>query len=422
MEKDTTVDSSLHTVSPVVSQISKESDETNQTNNHVTRPLQPATQSKPTPSIAPSPTSNNSASPPASSNNPSSHSYYQRIQRLDSDVFVACDRLTKSKYYAIKLLQLDTLDDIDFKLMTHDLQICNQLKHPNILHYLHNFVHRDQIWVVSSLCSFTSADRLSKPFGLPELAIAFIIRDTLSALDYLHKHGLIHRSIRGSHILVDSSGKCLLTGLRYSVNCITEGKWRPYMHEYPLKARPNINWFSPEILEQNLFGYNHKSDIYSLGITCCELANGVVPFSDLQPTEMLLDKLTGNAPRLLDQTCQELVNLKPNEMNPEDRDKYFVFRARQFSTSFHTFTSGLCLNFDPQKRPNASKLLNHSFIKQIRRSPASNLLDFLDPNHQVAREGVVCRFVKRESSSDSRSVIDSPSRSSQVSESPTAIT
>lgn len=323
----------------------------------------------------------------ATSNKPTSPSYYQRIQRLDSDVFLACDRLTKTDYYAIKLLQLDSLDEVDFKLLTHDIQICNQLKHPNILQYLYNFIHQDQIWIVSPLCSFTSADKLSKPFGLSELAIAFIVKDTLNALKYLHQRGLIHRSVRASHILVNSSGRCLLTGLKYSVNCISDGKWQPYMHQYPLKARPNINWFSPEILEQNLFGYNHKSDIYSLGITCCELANGVVPFSDLQPTEMLLDKLTGNAPRLLDQTCQELVNLKPNEMTPEDRDKYFVFRGRQFSSSFHTFTSGLCLNFDPQKRPDANKLLNHSFIKQLKKSPASSLLDFLDPNSKIIHNG-----------------------------------
>lgn len=314
---------------------------------------------------------------------PDSTSYYRRLHRLDSDVYVACDKSTRTKYCAIRLLQLDQLDDVDFKLLTHDIQICNQLQHPNILRYTHNFIHQDQLWIVSPLCSYLSADRLSKPLGLPELAIAFIIRDVLHALDYIHHRGLIHRSVRASHILVNSMGKCLLSGFKYSVNCIADGKWQPYMHQYPMKACSNINWFSPEILEQNLFGYNHKSDIYSLGITCCELANGVVPFSDLQPTEMLLDKLTGNAPRLLDQTCQELVNLKPNDMTPEDRDKYFTFRSRQFSSSFHTFTSGLCLNFDPQKRPDASKLMSHSFIKQLKRAPASSLLEFLDSKTRI---------------------------------------
>lgn len=319
-----------------------------------------------------------SSVPVCQNNEPTTAAYYQKIQRLDSDVYVACDKATKTNYYAIKVFHLDASDETDFRLLTHDIQTCNQLRHPNILQYLYNFVHQNQIWLISPLCSYTSTDKLSKPFGLNEVAIAFIIKDTLKALEYLHNRGVIHRSVRASHILVNSTGRCLLSGLKYSVDCIADGKRQPYMHQYPSKSRPNINWLSPEILEQNLFGYNQKSDIYSLGITCCELANGVVPFSDLQPTEMLLDKLTGNAPRLLDQTCQELVNLKPNEMSSEDRDKFFVFRGRQFSNSFHTFTSSLCLNFDPQKRPEASKLLSHNFIKQLKRAPASSLLNFLD--------------------------------------------
>jgi STE20-related kinase adapter protein alpha len=313
---------------------------------------------------------------------PNTASYYQRIQRLDHDCFIACDKLTKKQLYALRIYQLEQLDDIDFKLLINDLKLCKQLKHPNIIKNLYNFIHQDQLWVVQKFCSFTSADTLSKPFGLPELAIAFIIKDTLLALEYLHQQNLIHRSVRASHILVKSDGRCLLSGLKYSVNTISDGKKLFYMHQYPQKARPNIYWFSPEILEQNLFGYNYKSDIYSLGITCCELANGIVPFSDLQPTEMLLDKLTGNAPRLLDSTCQELIQLRPNEMSPEDRDKFYVFRGRQFSSAFHNFTSGLCLNFDPHKRPEAKKLLGHSFIKQLRKSPATNLLDFLDPSLQ----------------------------------------
>lgn len=56
-------------------------------------------------------------------------------------------------------------------------------------------------------------------------------------------------------------------------------------------SQRGLCWLSPEVLQQNLRGYNDRSDVYSLGITACEMANGVSPYIDLPSTELLINKL-----------------------------------------------------------------------------------------------------------------------------------
>ena len=99
-------------------------------------------------------------------------------------------------------------------------------------------------------------------------------------------------------------------------------------------------WLAPEILQQNLLGYNESSDIYSLAVTICEMANGVVPFSDMSPTLMMVEKLHGAAPTLLNTT---------------------------FSSHFHQMVS-VCCSLDHQIRPTARDLLSHPSIKQLKKT------------------------------------------------------
>jgi serine/threonine protein kinase len=73
-----------------------------------------------------------------------------------------------------------------------------------------------------------------------------------------------------------------LESFSYLVHAISDvivGENRTNLYDYPLHGvGGNLAWLAPEILQQNLLGYNETSDIYSLGLTACEMANGITPY------------------------------------------------------------------------------------------------------------------------------------------------
>ncbi|KAJ2950250.1 hypothetical protein O0L34_g11612 [Tuta absoluta] len=271
-------------------------------------------------------------------------------------------------------------------LIQQDIQTRKELQHPNILPYLTSFVHGRELYVVSPLMNLGSCrDILDQyfPEGLPELACAIILRDVLQALQYLHKQLYIHRSIRASHVLVSSSGVVRVSGLRSAGSLMVRGRRQKQLHNLPPPDHDNVNlmWLSPELLEQNLKGYDERSDIYSVGVLCCELANGAVPFADVPTTLMFTEKVRGSRPQLLD--CSTFPEVDDNEF-PVDTGMYNtdsgvgdsadavcrlrrVYAARRLSDTFHHL-SEMALQREPEKRPAASALLNHPFFRQIRKT------------------------------------------------------
>lgn len=108
--------------------------------------------------------------------------------------------------------------------------------------------------------------------------------------------------MRASHILISAQGQACICGLRYSCEVVNSGKWQRTIFSFPKSSTNNLKWLSPEVLQQDLRGYNEKSDIYSLGMTICELANGTVPFSDVSLAIMLTEKVRGSTPNIIDRS------------------------------------------------------------------------------------------------------------------------
>lgn len=267
---------------------------------------------------------------------------------------------------AVKRFNMEKLSKNEAALIQQEIVLTKQLQHPNIITYYVAYVKGPEVHVVSPLMGFGSCrDLINAHFneGLPENAIGLLLKDILEGLDYMHRRGYIHRAVRASHVLIAANGQACISGLRYSCPIVVHGKWQKRIHSFPLSTTKNLNWLSPEVIEQNLKGYNEKSDIYSVGVVICELANGAEPFSGVSTTLMLTEKVRGSAPQLSDCTT---LPYDEHEIHGDVNSTLQKQANRRFSEGLHQLNA-LCLQKFPNDRPTASQLLAHPYFKISRR-------------------------------------------------------
>lgn len=325
---------------------------------------------------------------------PSLYELYTVIGKgCDEAITITFARYTPTgEVIAVKRADLENYPH-DVSVLQNEIILSKQLYHDNLLPNIGTFVTNNEIWTIMPIMAYGSCkDLLHACFGngLSELTVAYIMRDVLQALDYLHSKGIIHRGIKASHILLSADGYVTLTGIRNAYSMIKNGHRLRSVHEYPITCLSMLKWFSPEILSQNLSGYDTKSDIYSVGITACELANGAEPFADMQLTQMLLEKMNGTKPVLID--CTTIADLVTNENGTQvaqdsgidvetaksRAEVIDVASRRKFSHHFHSFVD-VCLEKDPTERPSAAALLNHSFFKHLKKRSCDFLPTLLQP-------------------------------------------
>jgi serine/threonine protein kinase len=97
----------------------------------------------------------------------------------------------------------------------------------------------------------------------------------VSALAYLHQRtpSIVHRDIKSSNILLDSSGKCKVSDFGMAT-----------YHRADLTAETgSYRWMAPEVMKHE--PYDAKSDVYSFGVVLWELMTNDIPFREYTPLQ-----------------------------------------------------------------------------------------------------------------------------------------
>ncbi|KAJ1924292.1 hypothetical protein IWQ60_005299 [Tieghemiomyces parasiticus] len=189
---------------------------------------------------------------------------------------------------AIKQIDLDSADE-DLDHIRQEIQVLAQCcNSPFVTRYYGATVRGFRLWIVMEYMNGGSCLDLLRAGSFTEEQIGCVVYQLLQGLVYLHSESKIHRDI-----------KC-----KY--------------------------WMAPEVIQRAQ--YNEKADIWSLGITAIEMAQGLPPYANLHPMKALF-QIPKNPPPELDDVA------KP-----------------RFTDAFHDFLR-CCLVKD------AHQLLTHSFLR-----------------------------------------------------------
>ncbi|KAL1494679.1 hypothetical protein ABEB36_010244 [Hypothenemus hampei] len=254
-------------------------------------------------------------------------------------VYLACDTSASNKKVAIKIQPYDR-DNRPF--VDEEYEILKELSSCVYLVSFYGIYRKENdIWFILEYCEGNTALDLIRSLQrknrkMSEEHIGYVMKELVKGVVYLHENKIVHRDIKATNILLTKEGEVKLCDFGLSIK----------LKNKETTSRECIGspcWMAPEVVtahnrDPEKGFYDNRCDVWSIGITSIELAEGKAPFEDMHPSRILFQIVKNPPPKL-----EKISN---------------------WSESFHDFISE-CLVKYFEHRPYIMEIIEHPFLNEI---------------------------------------------------------
>ena len=244
------------------------------------------------------------------------------------------------RYYAIKSISKKNLSPSDLEDLIKEVDIISGLDHPVIIDFYETYQDEFFFHIVMELCKGKEVfQKIASEGKIEEKKVAIVINKVLNAIAYCHSRGITHRDIKPENILFETNEQ------NSEIKLIDFGLSRKYSVDQKMHTILGTPYYiAPEVLKGN---YDEKCDIWSIGALTYIMLSGEPPFKGKSNNEIFMKII-------------------------KDPIKFNPYKWNNLSENSKNFIK-LCLNKDPNKRPNAVEALGHVWFNSIEISSPKNI-------------------------------------------------